>query len=347
MSHNFIKNVVGIETQFSIGMGFLWPGTNLVLTHLLNVRDQKQIKLIFDDDRWEEGKLVFVDCENSIAIFRYEKNSELPNSFFQPLPLQIGHEWIFAHCISPLRIEYHTYFVEKQQMHQNKIAFNGVKHNILNGSIIFDKDNGYGMAIDILDDQCVSMLDFSTISHYIEKLMIQEGVTAVYRCNNDKIGIGKEIYTYDHPCTACIQASHMSISGTGYGIDAIIEQSIENWGYDAAMSRKGSHQWELVKPSLKITITYHEKSGFIVADITFGRVPLEKSDALFQFLLRENQNLEFVFFSIQEREVYLSIKLVDQYIQEKILNKYLAALIFAGEHYAPILISEYECLPNL
>ena len=347
MSHNFIKNVVGVETQFTIGTGFLWPGTNLVITHILNVRDQKQVKLIFDEDRWKEGKLIFVDCENSIAIFRFEKTSELSDGFFQPLPLQIGHEWIFAHCISPLRVEYHACFVEKQQMHQNKIAFNGVAHNILNGSIIFDKDNGCGMAIDILDDQCVSMLDFSTISQYIEKLMIQDIGAAMYRCYNDKTGKKEDFSTHDYPCASCILAKHMSESGTLFGIDFIIEQCIENLGYNVAMSRKGSHQWELVKPSLKITKTYHEKSGFIVADITFGRVPSEKSDALFQFLLRENQNLEFVFFSIQEREVYLSLKLIDQYIHEKILNKYMAALIFAGEHYAPILISEYECLPNL
>ncbi|MCB9308914.1 MAG: hypothetical protein H6567_02505 [Lewinellaceae bacterium] len=347
MSHNFIKNVVGVETQFTIGTGFLWPGTNLVITHILNVRDQKQVKLFFDEDRWEEGKLIFVDCENSIAIFRYEKTNELSDSFFQPLPLQIGHEWIFAHFISPLRIEYHTCFMEKQQMHQNKIAFNGVEHNIINGSIIFDKDDGCGMVIDILDDQCVSTLDFSTISQYIGKLMIQDIGVTKYRCNNDKIGKKEDFNTDIYPCSCCILANHISESGTRFGIDFIIEQCIENWGYNVAMSRKGSHQWELVKPSLKITITYHEKSGFIVADIFFGRVPLEKSDALFQFLLRENQNLEFVFFSIQEREVYLSLKLIDQYIHEKILNKYMAALIFAGEHYAPILLSEYECLPNL
>ena len=87
-------------------------------------------------------------------------------------------------------------FYGKQQMHQNKIAFNGVEHNIINGSIIFDKDDGCGMVIDILDDQCVNALDFLQSVSILETYDSRHWRHQVYRCNNDKIG-KKGLYTDD------------------------------------------------------------------------------------------------------------------------------------------------------
>ncbi|MDX1685380.1 MAG: hypothetical protein R3275_09095, partial [Saprospiraceae bacterium] len=89
-------------------------------------------------------------------------------------------------------------------------------------------------------------------------------------------------------------------------ISHTIEKLIDDLGYDASASRKGSFEWEVREGSAHISIAYHQNSGMIIAETYLCGLGEKVSSEIFQFLLQQNEDLRGLTFSLKEGEVVLS-----------------------------------------
>jgi len=67
-----------------------------------------------------------------------------------------------------------------------------------------------------------------------------------------------------------------------------IEQLLSRLGYAAKLARRGMNNWDIVKGSAHINISYYEKSGLIIGDSYLCHLPAQDLSPLYQFLLRQN-----------------------------------------------------------
>ncbi|MEZ4909630.1 MAG: hypothetical protein R2774_02085 [Saprospiraceae bacterium] len=127
------------------------------------------------------------------------------------------------------------------------------------------------------------------------------------------------------------------------GISDSIEKAISHLGENVLDSRIGPFEWVIRRESKNVTIVYHQKSGTIIAEIELCKLPDLYGYEIFEFLLLENQKLDFTSLSIQKNCILLSMLLNDQYITDFILLKYIKNLLDIGDKYNASLIQKFGC----
>jgi serine protease Do len=130
------------------------------------------------------------------------------------------------------------------------------------------------------------------------------------------------------------------------GISAVVEKIITEMGKNVKIARRGQNSWELQEDTTKIFINYAQ-NGFIVGDAFICKLPKSNISAIYEFLLRENYNLEFVEFCISRQDVLMSFLIYDQYLEPEVTKKIFTALFEKGKYYTKVLIEQYGCLPKV
>jgi len=152
----------------------------------------------------------------------------------------------------------------------------------------------------------------------------------------------------DNYCTNCgakmayVEADKKEYEPAGYA--AIMENIISNNGKDIKLARIGKNRWEVEEGSAKIIINYDDRTGFIYGDSHLCLLPKENLAKLYEYLLRENFNLEDVYFSVANTEIVMSILIYDQYLTEESGTRMIKNLIKKSDHYDDILVDDYGCI---
>ncbi len=124
------------------------------------------------------------------------------------------------------------------------------------------------------------------------------------------------------------------------GAAAVIETILEQLGKDVKLARKGPYSWEVEEGSAKIVVSYNQ-DGFIVCDSMLCTMPKTNIGAMYEFLLRENYNLEGMMFSVNNQDVVLSTFIFDQYLTYETGLQTLKILFVNADKYDNILIDQY------
>ena len=127
------------------------------------------------------------------------------------------------------------------------------------------------------------------------------------------------------------------------GMDRSLEQIISYLGYDVRLCRRGLRKWELERGSAVIYLSYHEKTGLIMADSKLCRLPGEGIEKIYVYLLQQNHELEGLRFSISDDAVYLSVMIDEQYLDIETGVEALKKLLDKSDDYDDVLVEEYGC----
>ncbi|MCX7877075.1 MAG: trypsin-like peptidase domain-containing protein [Ignavibacteria bacterium] len=130
------------------------------------------------------------------------------------------------------------------------------------------------------------------------------------------------------------------------GTSAVIESIIEALGKDVRLSRIGPYSWELEEGSARISINYNS-DGFIVLDSFLCVLPKTNISAIYEFLLRENYNLESMMFSVNQQNIVLSTFLFDQYLTFDSGLEAFRRFIETADKYDTILIENFGALKRV
>ena len=126
------------------------------------------------------------------------------------------------------------------------------------------------------------------------------------------------------------------------GISKTIEEMLEALGYAVELSRRGPNNWEITKGSATITISYHEKSGLIIADAFLCLLPKENIKPLYVFLLKENYKNDSLTFSVKNQDIIMSILIYDQYLNATTATRLLQTLFDAADNYDDLLVQKFK-----
>lgn len=124
------------------------------------------------------------------------------------------------------------------------------------------------------------------------------------------------------------------------GAAAIIETILEQLGKDVKLARKGPYSWEVEEGSAKIFINYNQ-DGFIVCDSLLCSLPKTNIGPMYEYMLRENYNLDEMMFSVNGQDVVLSTFIFDQYLTYETGLETIKTLFANADKYDGILIDTY------
>jgi serine protease Do len=125
------------------------------------------------------------------------------------------------------------------------------------------------------------------------------------------------------------------------GVVALIEKILHSLHVNVPLSRRSQRSWRFEFGSTRIDINYYD-NGIIIADSALCRIPQERIEALYDYLLRENSVLERLQFSINENTVYLSYIIVDSSLSELHGTTALRKLFEQAPRYQEHLIEHFK-----
>jgi serine protease Do len=129
------------------------------------------------------------------------------------------------------------------------------------------------------------------------------------------------------------------------GASATVEKILEALGKDVKLARKGPYAWEITQGSANIVINYNQ-NGFIVGDCFICSLPKTNIAQIYEFLLRENYDLEGIIFSISGQDIVLSSLIFDQYLTYETGLETFKNLFTKADYYDNLLIEKYGAIPR-
>ncbi|MEL6357834.1 MAG: hypothetical protein AAFQ37_12980, partial [Bacteroidota bacterium] len=128
-------------------------------------------------------------------------------------------------------------------------------------------------------------------------------------------------------------------------VQATVEQIVIEAGHDPRMARRGPNLWEIAQGSARIQIAYHEDSGLVTGDAHLCLVPDDHPASLFEYLLRQNCELEHLTFSTRGRDIILSLLIYDRYLSAETALPQFQHLFKMADRYDDLLVDEYQAMP--
>jgi len=127
------------------------------------------------------------------------------------------------------------------------------------------------------------------------------------------------------------------------GVVALIEKILEKLGINVTLSRRSQRSWRFESGTSRFDINYYD-NGVIIAECEVCRIPQENIERLYDFLLRENGNLENLRLAIDQNSIYLSYVIIDTSLTQEDGERTLKALYRLAPEYQKNLIDTFKAL---
>lgn len=341
--------VLQIATPFSTGTGFYLPGHDLVVTNEHVVRDNPTALVTSPHLERCLMPVVYLDSYYDLAFLRPERSlmdgeiniaSELPGegtcviamgqNYGKKLQQTDGEVLDVSHLHHEIPYLQHNARLKSAQ--SGGPLFN--EEGTLIGVNMYDIDEGHQLALSLPSTillKCLeefAVIKDKTASRCFECQRINfEPVTG--KVNNCR-SCGAEIVlprdVPDHQPT---------------GIQATIEQIIATANFDPRMARRGPNLWEIYQGSARIQLAYHEDSGLITGDAHLCLVPEGHPAEIYEYLLRQNYELNQLTFSTHGREIVLSLLIYDRYLTVDSGLPQFRHLFDRADHYDNHLVEKF------
>jgi serine protease Do len=152
----------------------------------------------------------------------------------------------------------------------------------------------------------------------------------------------------DHDyCPKCgVKLEVAKLRRKGYnptGPTKMIEDILSSLDVNVTLSRRSQASWRIDEGTARIDINYYE-NGVIIGDAKLCAIPSQNIDKVYDYLLKENDELSYLQFSINENSIYLSYLIVDSSLTFDEGKIAIERLIKFSNKYDDILINEYGAI---
>ncbi len=342
---NLLENlVVKISTPNSWGIGIVLKIHNIIVTneHIVKGQksviiegkyfDKKVVKVLYLDSKYDIAFLEFPPtCNDSVSTISLKYESSEGASYFS---WDCKHNEIFK-----------VSFNEKLHSHHNDFCFSDVHKplkNIAYGPVICDKGNLIGIFVYTNKDTQINILKAHVIDDILQNYLKYKGKIGV-RCPHCTLIIYDEVHLKP-TCSHCKNQLFELMNENEWppmGINRIIEEVIVSLGYALPLVRQGLNNWVLPSGSSRLKISYSEKNGIIVADAYLCSLPLENLDSIYLYLLNQNNILNGINFSLNSKNIILSLIIFEQYLNTITLKTMLENLLIQANKYDDILVEKF------
>ncbi len=340
--------IIQIATPYSTGTGFYLRDSGFIITNEHVVRGNREVVIDGTMMPRQLARVVFTDPKFDLAFIEAPK-SELPEV---PLGLSrtvkegdnvvaIGH---------PFGLKFTaTQGIISNTLHKEK-GIRYIQHDAaLNpgnsgGPLVNEFSEVIGVNTFIINQS--DNLGFSLPAHYLNdsiRAFIEKNGAVATRCINCS-NIVFENSSEDGFCPHCGSGIELPSEAEEYeaaGIARTIEGILEQCGHDIRLSRRGPNLWEVREGSANIFISYYEPLGVIAGDAVLCDLPKENIREVYEYLLRQNHEMETLSLSVREQEVVLSLIIFDKYLNLETGLKMFKYLFKKADFYDNILVEQF------
>jgi len=347
--------IIHIATPQGTGTGFCLKDRGLIVTNNHVVGNNSEV--VISGKRLENkmAQVLFFDPLNDLAFIRMPEGMDIPQvRLAEPAALREGDQIVAIGHPFELKYTATQGIVSKVKRVHNNLNYIQIDAAINPGNSggPLVNTNGEVVGVNTFIIQGGDNLGFSLpVDYLIKSLNDYQAVydRAGYRCpscaNLLVIADNQDDY-----CSQCgVKLDLPKITGTTYqpvGAALLVEQVIEKLGKDVKLCRRGPVNWEIKEGSATVYIFFNEKSGFIVGDAFLCMIPKTRVDELYQYLLRENFNLDRLTFSVSNQDIVLSFLIYYEELQLETGVRIFNDLFKKADYYDNILIEQYGALPK-
>jgi serine protease Do len=343
--------IVQIATPYSTGTGFLLSGEGVVVTNYHVVQDNREVviegkafprqlaKVVFSDPRYD---LAFLAAPSGMA-------SSLPNTVLATATaVQVGDSVIAIGHPFGLKFSATQGIVSSTEFVQEGIPY--LQHDaalnpgnsggpLLNaqGEIIgintFIVNGGESMGLSL------------PVRYLAESLALwQQGKgrvgTRCQNCGQAEFERPKQD-SYCHNCGARIEMPSQAELYEPAGIARTIEEILGKCGHDTRLARRGPNVWEVRNGSANINLSYYEPNGLIAGDAILCNLPTANIQPVYEYLLRQNHEMETLSFSVRGQEIVLSLVIYDRYLSLETGMRLFRNLFERADYYDNVLVEQF------
>ena len=342
----YIDNIIQIITPYGNGSGFVIG--DLIITNSHVVDGLAEVVISAKKLGRTKAHVIYDDPSNDLAFIRVPDMSIANTLSLSSSAVSDGDTVVAVGHPYGLNYSVTEGIVSKAARLQGELEYIQIDAAINPGNSGGPLFNGEGEVIGvntfiILNSQ---NLGFALPYYYVEeaisafKTLAEDDIIRCFSCKN-LVSESDIKNDYCPKCGVKLDISKRRREGyTPLGTVALLEEVIETLGIDVTLARRNQRYWRLDEGSAKIDINYYE-NGVIIGDSALCRIPQEKIEELYDFLLSENAKLTYLQFSINENVIYLSHLIVDSSLTLKEGKIAFNRLKELADYYDDILINKY------
>ena len=347
----YSENIIQIMTPYGTGTGFIINNYIITNSHVVSglkevVISSKTIKrtiatVIYDDPYFDLAFIIYTFQKPSIAL-------QLTNTMVEDgdTTIAIGRPYALNYTATEGIVSRATRLQGDLEYIQIDAAINPGNSG---GPLL--NENAEVIGINTFIIQNANNLGFSLPYYYIQEAIEafeSQDSKNIIKCPSCKNLIDESTIERDY-CPECgVKLEIAKLRRKGYkptGATKLLESILKALDINVTLARRSQSSWRIDEGSARIDINYYE-NGIIIGDSKLCAIPKENINAVYDYLLEENNKLSYLQFSINENSIYLSYLIVDSSLTQKEGKIALQRLIHYANKYDDILINKFKAIPQ-
>ncbi|MDF1882719.1 trypsin-like peptidase domain-containing protein [Sulfurimonas sp. SAG-AH-194-C21] len=344
-----IENIMQIMTPYGSGTGFIIGDIIITNSHVVGglkevVVSAKKISrtiatVIYDDPFFD---LAFIKCEfkkPSIALTLAQIHVNDGDTV-----VAIGHPYGLNYTATEGIVSRASRLQDDLEYIQIDAAINPGNSG---GPLLNIKGEVVGVNTFII--QNANNLGFALPYFYLQDALTAfttQNEENIIKCPSCKNLIEEKNISNDY-CPKCgVKLEVAKLRRKGYnptGPTKMIEDILSALDINVMLARRSLASWRIDEGTARIDINYYE-NGVIIGDAKLCAIPSQNIDKIYDYLLKENDELSYLQFSINENSIYLSYLIVDSSLTFDEGKIAIERLIKFSNKYDDILINEYGAI---
>ncbi len=329
-----------VATDSGVQNGIILPGLNILITSYKGTEGYRQILVRNQMFGRQLAQAIFSDPKYNISAYQIKLVERITDKLeFADLPLPGQHLKIFVKTFSQGLIEHSSSvlrIVEKDTIKYFQIK-TGLNLPMVYGAFV---ENLYGDPLGIVVDKHPDRLDVMPLD-LISEVLFEYGDyqdTYAFRCPYCGEILTPDLVTYGK-CAFCGEILPQTLYKEKTQLkskeEIIIEKIIENLNYNPALTYLGKNFWEIEKSGISILFQLDKDSSSLVVYTRLASLQeLKKAGhhelrkKIYDFLLKENSGLKYMFFSLNNDNIIFStIYFYLEHITQEKLTDYVREFI--------------------
>lgn len=341
--------IIQIATPYSTGTGFYLRDADLIVTNDHVVQDNRKVVIDGHLIKKQLVRVIFSDPKHDLAFLEAPKQVDLPEvtlGMDKQLSegdqvIAIGHPFGFKYTSTQGIISNASHEINDINYYLIDAALNPGN----SGGPLLDRSG------DVIGINTFIVKDGNNIGFSLPISYLVEAIEE-FNKSDRKIGarcsscqnIVNESNIDGQYCPFCGSKVKLPSQIEDYepiGVAQTVESMLEKTGHDVQLSRRGPNNWDIRQGSARISIAYYEKNGLITGDAYLCTLPKKEIGPLYEYLLRQNYEVESLTFSVKDQDVILSLLIYDRYLNVETGLKLFTHLFERADYYDNILVEEY------
>ena len=343
------KVIIQIATPHSTGTGFYLRQAGLIVTNEHVVRGNREVIIDSVLLPRQLAKVIYLDPKYDLAFLEAPVQPEIPEVLLGldrkvsegDTVLAIGHPFGLKFTATQGIVSSTMHQAQDIRYIQHDAALNPGNSG---GPLVNDAGEVIGVNTFIVSQG--DNTGFSLPAHYLDQTIRDFGKVGGRvgcRCASCSLLVFEHTQE-DGFCPVCGSKIGLPSAAEIYepaGIARTVEVILEKCGHDVRLSRRGPNHWEVNKGSARIVLSYYEPNGLITRDPILCDLPKEDIKPAYEYLLRQNYEMEGLTFSVRGPEIVLSLIIYDRYLNEESGLAMFRYLFERADHYDNILVEQY------